>query len=123
MFGLRPAQLPLHHRAVAAAADDRGASVVVHSEGRLRGRLGALRFLAQGVVAGDVGPQRERVGLALLQTGEEDEVGFGALLVGAEGVAELDAQHVGFEILRHGPLRDLSRAVRPPGRGGADSRH
>ncbi|MGJ3558464.1 hypothetical protein ACR6C2_03960 [Streptomyces sp. INA 01156] len=42
--------------------------------------------MAQGSVAGDIGPQGERTGLALVEFGKGDEVGLGALLIGAERV-------------------------------------
>jgi hypothetical protein len=93
----------------------------MHLAGGLRGRLGALRLVAQRSVIRDVGPQGERTGLALVEPGQQGEVGFGALLVGAERVPEFDelqAQDVGFEVVRHGPLRDLPPLLRPPGRRG-----
>ncbi|MFD3808287.1 hypothetical protein ACFWTC_32970 [Streptomyces sp. NPDC058619] len=111
--GLAAGQQSFHHRLVRAAHRVAGrvsGTVGVHFTGGLRGTFSALRLVAQGSVAGDVRPQGERACLALVELGEEGEGGFSALLAGAECVAELDefqAQHVGLEVARHGPLRDL----------------
>jgi hypothetical protein len=123
VHGLLPGQQPFHHRPVAArrVAGHLAATVGVHLAGGLRGLLGAFRFVAQGAVAAHVGPQGECAGLSLVEVGEEGEVGLGALLIGAGGVPEFDelqAQDVGFEVVWHGPLRDLPPPLRPPGRGG-----
>ncbi|MFF4031337.1 hypothetical protein ACFYZ2_16540 [Streptomyces sviceus] len=55
----------------------------------------------------------------MLEFREEEKVGFGALLVGAEGVPgvdELQAQHVGLKVVRNDPLRVLPAPLRLPGR-------
>ncbi|WP_185842258.1 hypothetical protein [Streptomyces sp. WAC 06725] len=106
--GLRAGQQPLHRRPAA--------TVLVHLAGGLRGLLGAPGLVAQAMVAADVGPQREGAGFPLVELGQKSEVGLGALLVGAEGVPELDElgpQDLGFQVMRHGPLRDLPPPIGP----------
>jgi len=52
-----------------------------------------------------------------VEHGEEGQVGLGPLLVGAEGIAEVDqlqAQGVWLKVAWHDPLRDLPRALRTP---------
>lgn len=85
--GLAAGQQPFHHRLVRT---DWPTAVGVHVAGGLRGNLGAVGLVVQGSVAGDVGPQGERAGLALVELGEEGEVGFSTSLIGAERVAEFD---------------------------------
>ncbi|MGX1471300.1 UNVERIFIED_CONTAM: hypothetical protein RKD50_000108 [Streptomyces canus] len=48
----------------------------MHLAGGLRGLLGPARLVTQGAVATDVGPHAEGAGLALVEFGEEDEVGL-----------------------------------------------
>ncbi|WP_324608044.1 hypothetical protein [Streptomyces albus] len=75
--------------------------------------------MEQGSVTAYVGPPLESSGFALVQPGQESEVWLGALLVGAEGIPELDEfrpQIIGLQIVWHDPLRDLPPPLRPPGR-------
>ncbi|WP_245790916.1 hypothetical protein [Streptomyces monashensis] len=114
-------QQPFHQRPVAGTGvvDGLPNSVGVHLAGGLRGLLGARRLVAQGAVTAHAGPQTEGAGLALVELGEQGEIGLGPLLVGAERVPELDEfhpQHVGLEVVRHDSLCDLSPPLRPPGR-------
>ncbi|MGV9349935.1 hypothetical protein ACWDSD_35210 [Streptomyces spiralis] len=120
MYGLIPGQQPFGDRLVAArrVIDGPAGAVFVHLAGGLRGLLCALRLGAQGGVTAHVGPQAEGAGLALVEFGEEGEVGLRALLVGAERVPEFDelqAQDVGLKVVGHDPLRDLPPPLRPPG--------
>lgn len=89
------------------------------------GLVGAMGVQLQARVAGDLGPGGEGAGLALLEAGEQLQVGFGALLVGAEEIAELDepvTQEDGPQVGRDGPLCGLPLG-RAPGRRVAESRH
>lgn len=114
VHGLGAAQQPLDRGA--ALARGHADTVLVHLAGGPRGLLRPRGLLAQRVVAGDVGPQGERASLAVVEAGEEGEIGLGITLVRAERVAEFDefeSQHVGLEVVRHDALRDLPPLPRP----------
>ncbi|WP_404781687.1 hypothetical protein [Streptomyces pristinaespiralis] len=86
-------------------------ALLVLQTGSGGGLLGALGVQAQSCVAGDFCPGGEGVCFAGVEVGEQCQVGLGALLVGAELVAELDefiAQRGGVQIVGDDALCDLS---------------
>ncbi|MFE7398053.1 hypothetical protein [Streptomyces sp. NPDC057557] len=120
----RRGQQPGHRRSIAVRT---AAGALLVLEARCGGGLfGAPGLKPQIDVAGDIGPGGEGACLAVLEVGEECQVGFGALLVGAEELTEFDEfvpQDDGPQIVGDGPLRDPPVRMVAPDRGGAGGRY